>query len=224
MTSGDLPVLDLTDQGIRLLEEERRRIARDLHDGPAQTLTNISMRLDILRRVIGSDPERAVAEVARINSRLVETINDVRRLIFDLRPVAIDETGLTTAIKELRAKCENDWGIPVRLTIADEVTNEIAPAKQVAVYRLVKEILNNIAKHAQAANVEIELNKSGVDLIADIRDDGKGFDTSVIPTGHYGIIGMLERAVYLGGTLNIQSEIGHGSQFTLRVPVYQQVG
>jgi two-component system sensor histidine kinase DegS len=222
MGSGELPVLDQTDQGIRMLEEERRRIARDLHDGPAQALTNISMRLSVVRSIITSNPERAATELDRINGRLIEAINEVRRLIYDLRPVAIDEVGLTSAIGELCAKCHNDWGIPVKLSIAKDVTNNIAPARQVAVYQLVKEILNNVAKHAQASEVTVGMRKAGVDLVVEVCDNGKGFDPNAIPPGHYGILGMRERARYLGGQLDIQSEIGHGSKFTIRVPVYQR--
>lgn len=221
MSLGELPVLDIKDQGIRMLEEERRRIARDLHDGPAQALTNISMRLGVLRNVITSNPERAVTEIERINTRLIETINDVRRLIYDLRPVAIDEAGLLSAVRELRSKFKQDVGIPVYLEIEDDVTDDIAPAKQVAIYRLIREILNNIAKHAQASEVDIEMTKAGRDLVTVVRDNGKGFNPDEIPTGHYGLLGIRERAEYLGGSLEIHSEIGNGSTFTIRLPVYQ---
>lgn len=224
MGLGDLPILDHTDQGIRMLEEERRRMARDLHDGPAQALTNISMRLSVLRSIVGVNPSRALEEIDRINSRLVETVNEIRRLIYDLRPVAIDETGLTSAIQELRTKWENDVGIPVVLAIANGVTDDIAPAKQVAIYRLIKEIMNNIAKHAQATEVTIYIERSGCELVTLIRDDGKGFDPSVVHHGHYGLIGIRERADFLGGSLDIQSAIGQGASFFLRVPVYPGVG
>jgi two-component system sensor histidine kinase DegS len=224
MGLGELPVLDHTDYGIRMLEEERRRIARDLHDGPAQALTNISMRLGVLHNLMASNPERATVELDRINRRLIEVINEVRRLIYDLRPVAIDEVGLRSAIGELCGKYRNDWRIPVKLSVAEDVTDDIAPARQVAVYQLVKEILNNVAKHAEATEVTVGMRRSGADLVVEVCDNGKGFDPSAIPAGRYGIIGMRERARYLGGSLDIQSKIGNGSKFTIQIPVYQNTG
>ncbi len=217
--SGNLPVYDSIDDGIRLIEEERRRIARDLHDGPAQTLTNISMRLDILRQLFQVNPQKAMDELERTNSRLVGAINDIRQLIYDLRPLAIDEIGLHSAIVELCNKYDSERGLSIQLDMADATGNQLSPAKQVAIYRLIQEILNNIHKHAEATMVQIQIVQTTTELTALISDNGKGFDPSIIPSGHYGIIGMKERAGYLGGLLNISSTIGHGSEFRLVIPI-----
>ena len=221
MVEADLPIYDQTDYGIKLIEEERRRIARDLHDGPAQALTNISMRLDVIRRLLTTDPEMAMQEMTRTNSRVVAAVNDIRRLIYDLRPIAIDEVGLISATTELCRRFEKDWHIAVTVQSAEDVKPDFAPAKQVALYRLLQELLNNVKKHAEAKQVRVAFARDGVKIQITVEDDGKGFDPTSIPAGHFGIAGMRERVDYLNGTLDIQSELGHGSLFVISVPVYK---
>ena len=216
MYSSDLPVQDQTDSGIKLMEEERRKMARDLHDGPAQALTNISMRLDAVQRLFQTDSDMALNELARINSRVVSVVNDVRRLIHDLRPLAIDEVGLVSATRDLCDRCAREWGLSIAFDVVDE-SLDLSPAKQVALYRLVQEILNNVHKHANAANVEVSTRREPRRILLRVVDDGRGFNPSVIPVGHYGLLGMRERAQYMGGELTISSSPGSGSEFTITV-------
>jgi len=218
-----LPVFDQTDHAIRILEEERRRIARDLHDGPAQVLTNISMKLDIIGQMIDGNPEMAKVQINQLHKRVGAVVNEIRHLIYDLRPIAVDEVGLLEATKELCRQSEKNWGTPISLSIHDDLlSSAVAPAKQVAIYRLIQEILNNVKKHAKASNIKVALKNDSANLIVEIQDDGVGFDPGYIPPGHYGLIGMKERATFLGGTLRITSEIGHGSTFVIEVPVYRE--
>lgn len=221
MGSPELPVFDEMDATIRLLEEERRRFARDLHDGPAQGLTNISMRLDIIPRLLQTNPEMAVAELNRVNSRVVSVINEIRRLIYDLRPVAIDEVGLLSATREMVDSFDRDTKTSFQLEIAADVICNIAPAKQVAIYRLIQEILNNMNKHAEATLISVAFTRAGEDMVITVQDNGKGFDPAVIPEGHYGMLGMRERAEFLGGRLEVNSAPGSGSQFIVFVPAYK---
>ncbi|WP_290590913.1 sensor histidine kinase [Alicyclobacillus sp.] len=211
---------DRTDQAIRLIEEERRRIARDLHDGPAQDITNVSMRLEIIQRMLKTNPELAEAELARLNRRVVGIVNSIRRLIYDLRPVAIDEVGLIKAVTELCRRAQEEWPVSIELTVAPDVHDDFAPAKQVALYRLVQEVFQNIRKHAEASSIRMSLTRSGPELHIDIADDGKGFDPAAIPAGRYGIAGMQERTAYLGGQLRITSAPQRGSRFLFTIPVY----
>lgn len=215
-----LPVFDQVDHGIRILEEERRRIARDLHDGPAQVLTNISMKLEILNAMIDSKPEMAKSEVEHLHKKVGAVIREIRHLIYDLRPIAVDEVGLLEATKALCIQLQQNWNLPINLQVQSLVDSKsIAPAKQVAIYRLVQEILNNMKKHAQAKTITLRIERENDQLQIIIYDDGIGFDPNYIPPGHYGLIGMKERALYLGGTLNIDSVIGKGSTFAIRVPI-----
>lgn len=215
-----LPVFDQVDHGIRILEEERRRIARDLHDGPAQALTNISMKLEILNMMMDSDTEMAKNQVNQLHKRVGEVIREIRQLIYDLRPIAVDEVGLFEATKALCTQLQQNWNLPIRMQVQDSIGSQlIAPAKQVALYRLIQEILNNMKKHAQAKTITLSVMQENDTLIITIQDDGIGFDPNFIPAGHYGLIGMKERVLYLGGTLDIQSVIGDGSTFVVRVPL-----
>lgn len=215
-----LPVFDQVDHGIRILEEERRRIARDLHDGPTQTLTNISMKLEVLSMIIDSDTEMAKAQVHQLHKKVGTVIREIRHLIYALRPIAVDEVGLFEATKALCMQLQQNWNLPINMQIQESLESKlITPAKQVSLYRLIQEILNNMKKHAQAKTITLNVEKKNDELHITICDDGLGFDPNYIPPGHYGLIGMKERALYLGGTLDIDSVIGEGSTFVIRVPV-----
>lgn len=212
----ELPVSDLVDHGIRLVEEERRRIARDLHDGPAQALTHISMRLDVISQLLRTDVEMAVTELSRTNSRVLAAVNDIRRLIFDLRPLAIDEIGLIPALGELCSRLSKEGPSQVWMRGITELP-PLSPAKQVALYRLIQELLQNARKHAKAANINLTLSRDGDVLAIAVADDGCGFSVHDIPEGHYGLIGAHERAEFIGGNLEIDASPGRGSRFVLRV-------
>lgn len=221
MFQTDLPTYNPVDDGIRLIEEERRRIARDLHDGPAQDLTNISMRLDVIQRLFQTDSELAMHELARTNSRIVSAINDIRRLIYDLRPVAIDEIGLISASVELCRRCERDWQLRCKVIADPSAADGVLPARQIAVYRLLQEMLQNVKKHAHAREVQVKIVSDLNRLMIEVQDDGNGFNPSHVPSGHFGITGMRERVAYLGGQLDIQSELGKGSLFRISIPLTQ---
>lgn len=215
-----LPVFDQVDHGIRILEEERRRIARDLHDGPTQKLTNVSMKLEVLKMMMDSDIEMSKNQVDQLHKTVGTVIREIRHLIYDLRPIAIDEVGLFEATKALCTQLQQNWNLPIEMQVKGSVESKlIAPAKQVALYRLIQEILNNMKKHAQAKTIKLDVVQENGELLIIIKDDGIGFDPNYIPPGHYGLIGMKERALYLGGTLDILSVIGEGSTFVIRVPM-----
>lgn len=223
MTVPAIPAFDPVDYGIKLIEEERRRIARDLHDGPAQDLTNISMRLSVVQRLMQSDPEMALTELERTNSRIVAAINDVRRLIYDLRPVAIDEIGLVSAAIQLCRRCERDWQIPFDMQTDSTADAGIVAARQIAAYRLLQEILQNVHKHAQATSVRVCIQREQEDIVIEVQDNGRGFDPNHISDGRFGIVGVKERSEYLGGHIHIDSSCGHGSVFRISIPVSQSV-
>jgi two-component system, NarL family, sensor histidine kinase DegS len=222
MGKPTLPIYDQTDHGIRILEEERRRIARDLHDGPTQALVNVSMKLDILENMMESNPDMVKNQIEQLHKKVNTVINDIRHLIYDLRPIAVDEVGLVEATKALCMQHEKNLNIPVIVRVEDGFELlAFAPAKQISLYRLLQEILSNIEKHARAAHIIVTFSKIEPDFVITVEDDGIGFDPSYIPPRHYGIIGMKERTVYLGGTLDIHSVSGEGSRFVIHVPIRQ---
>ncbi|MCL4351188.1 MAG: sensor histidine kinase [Firmicutes bacterium] len=216
----DFSLVDPEDWGIRLLEEERRRIARDLHDGPIQVLINLSMRLQIIQRMLHTDIDLAKEELDRSQQRLIGSINEIRQLIYDLQPVAIDEIGLYAAIEALATRAQKDWGLActIRLPETGDTAIGLTPAKTIAVYRLVQEALNNIHKHSQAEHAAIAITLDPSQLMITIADDGVGFDPAAITEGHFGLSGMTDRVQYLGGSAHIESAHGSGSTLTFTVP------
>ncbi len=216
----DFSIVDPEDWGIRLQEEERRRIARDLHDGPIQVLINLSMRMQIIQRMIKTDVALAEEELNRIQQRLIGSINEIRQLIYDLQPVAIDEVGLYAAIQALVIRAEKEWGLTFTLELPTTINTEIGltPAKTIAVYRLVQEAFNNIHKHAAARHVNLTLDLAPNLLTVSIVDDGVGFDPSANTAGHFGLAGMLDRVQYLGGLGTITSTPGAGTTLHFTLP------
>ncbi|GGJ05008.1 hypothetical protein GCM10010885_12690 [Alicyclobacillus cellulosilyticus] len=215
----DLPVHDWTDYGIKLVEEERRRIARDLHDGPAQALVNLSMRLEIIQQFFQTNPQMAMQELERANRRLISVVNELRRLIYDLRPVVIDEKGLVGAVADLCERAAQDWNLRATWEAPEGFVCPLSPAKQVGLYRLVQEAFNNVHKHAEASSVHVRMGVEAGHFFLEVRDDGRGFRPEDIPPGHYGLAGMRERAHVLGGTLEVKSQVGAGTTVTVRIPL-----
>ncbi len=222
----DFSIRDPQDRGIRLLEEERRRIARDLHDGPIQVLINLSMRLQIVQRMMLTDSKLADEELQRIQQRLTGSINEIRQLIYDLQPVAIDEIGLIAAVTSLFNRITQDTGLTCHLTI-DEALKEkplaLSPARTIGTYRLIQEALSNIRKHAQAESVTIALSTRDSSLKLTIHDDGIGFDPATRLSGHFGLATMIERAEYMGGSGEIHSTAGQGTRLIFFVPLDNHV-
>ncbi len=220
MEHGNLPVADQTDYGIKLVEEERRRIAQELHDGPAQAVTNVSMRLDIIRHMLRTNPELVEGELVRLNSRVVALVNDIRRLIFDLRPIAIDEMGLIRATQELCRRNQDEWGIVIEVrTQGEKEIQSLTPAKQVALYRMVQEALNNVYRHAQARRAWVDFSFQTGTLEVSVRDDGRGFQPDKIAADHYGLTGMRERAAYLQGSVHVETSPGQGTTCHILIPL-----
>ncbi|RIV21877.1 sensor histidine kinase [Alicyclobacillaceae bacterium I2511] len=220
MEHGNLPVADQTDYGIKLVEEERRRIAQELHDGPAQAITNVSMRLDIIRHMLHTHPELVEGELVRLNSRVVALVNDIRRLIFDLRPIAIDEMGLVRATQELCQRSQDEWGIAIEVHAQGvQEIQSLTPAKQVALYRMVQEALTNIYRHAQARKAWVDFMVDAGTLEVSVRDDGRGFRNDNGTKGHYGLTGMRERAAYLQGSVLVETSPGQGTTCHIQIPL-----
>ena len=199
---------------LRAQEEERRRVARDLHDEVNQALTAILLRLEALLHEV--PPERA-AEVAELKRLATQAMDELLSLARQLRPTALDDHGLVPAIEaQLRGFGERA-GIKAQLTTSGN-PGALDDEKQTVVYRVVQEALANAGRHARAGSVEVALdvNRGGAELR--VSDDGVGFDPGGDATGGLGLEGMAERARLVGGELDLRSSPGAGTQLTLRVP------
>lgn len=217
--TGEMVHMEYTssERMLDLLEEERRRLAREIHDGPAQSLTNVTMRLEIIKKLLDSDrSEDALRELSRLQTLMRGAINDVRRLIFDLRPSSL-ERGLQQGIPLYAERFSQMSGIPVHLHGAwDEA--RFPRAVEIALFRVFQEALHNVYKHARANEVRVGLESTPDVYRLSIADDGAGFIVRETSTGSYGLLGMRERMGLIQGWMNVTSKPGEGTLVVCEVP------
>jgi PAS domain S-box-containing protein len=197
-------------------EEERFRIANDIHDDSIQVMTAVGMRLAILRSRLGNDDDD---DVKKLEQTVETAIKRLRHLLFELRPAALDRDGLVPALREYLDMVLSEGGPVVSLDAALE--REPVGDARVLVFRLLQEALQNIRKHAHASNVEISLSSQDGGVRVGIRDDGRGFEASAAasaPPGHLGLASMRERAEMAGGWIRVESAPGDGTFVDFWVP------
>jgi len=199
-------------------EEERKRIARELHDGLGPALASMKIRLITLRKLLQKEGSPVLTEIDELAEQAQLCIRDIRRLIHDLRPVALDELGLVPALRELLARFERENNLMVEFVSGDE--ERLPTSIETALFRIVQESLNNVLKHAQAQHVYVNLahQKNHIRLV--ISDDGQGFNTLLPRSGrHVGLWSMQERIEQLGGQFEIQSLPQQGTTVITNVPL-----
>jgi len=201
---------------VKAQEHERKRLARELHDETGQALTSILLGLKPLEQSARTDEERAA--MASLRELVVSTLRDVRRLAVELRPSALDDFGLATAVERLADTFRDSTGMRVDVeTRLGEV--RLPPEVETALYRIVQEALANIVKHAEATHVSILLTRKDFSVAAVVEDDGKGFDETDTGDDVLGIVGMRERVGLVGGRLAIESGSGSGTTVAAEVPI-----
>jgi two-component system, NarL family, sensor histidine kinase UhpB len=201
---------------MRAQEEERRRLARDLHDEVNQALTAILLRLEALAQETTPEHRPEVAELKRlVNQAMDELLNLARQL----RPSALDDHGLVPAVETQLKRFSARTGIEVRLDTQGE-PDTLPEVVQTAIYRVAQEALTNVTRHAGATVVQLELEEGPAGAELRVRDDGGGFEPGVAQAdnGGLGLVGMAERARLVGGELDVRSAPGGGTTVTLRVP------
>ncbi|KAB8145545.1 PAS domain S-box protein [Chloroflexia bacterium SDU3-3] len=204
-------------------EDERRRIARELHDSLGQFLSALNLRLSILQHLEGI-PASAVADVRHLRAIIGQIDDELERLILELRPPSLDDLGLAEALRRYTEEWTRTTGIPVEIYIAALEIERLQPLVEVTTYRIIQEALTNVFRHARASQVGVVIEQRRDELRVVIEDDGEGFvQTRPVdpPTGrrHLGLLGMAERAALLGGTVTIESTLGRGSAVYLRIPL-----
>lgn len=203
-------------QVFQIIEEERMRIARDMHDGPAQSLANLVLMAEVLERLIERDPKLVAAELAEFKRGVRDALEETRRLIFDLRPMTLDDLGLVPTLRRLVQEFAEKTGIATRLHVVGE-ERRLPGNYEAALFRIVQEALTNVRKHARASNAEVTLTIQPRRVVAVVKDDGEGFDVAATEarlgrTRNLGLISMRERAELEKGTLEIRSELGRGTE------------
>jgi signal transduction histidine kinase len=209
----------LSQRVLEAQEQERRRVALELHDELGQLLTAIKINLQLGERF----KDKAPPELHTENLRIVEeALQQVRHLATGLRPSMLDDLGLAPALKWVAEQSATRGGFEV--TFHHERTQvRLAPEIETACFRIVQEALTNISRHAQATKVDIALSRDGTDLMLNVQDNGRGFDLAAMQAravagSSLGVLGMQERATLLGGRLDIDSKPDQGCTVTLRAP------
>jgi signal transduction histidine kinase len=194
---------------VQAQEEERRKIAADIHDDSIQAMTAASLRLQQLRKHATDD--RQAELISRLDEAVRESITRLRRLMFDLRPPTLDRTGLGPALRELLDRMGAETGID--FTLDDQLASEPANDIQIEMYRIAQEALANVRKHSNAKNVKVELQRAEKGVHVRIADDGAGFEVTARSDqpGHLGLIAMRERATIAGGWWTVDSSPGGGT-------------
>ncbi len=212
---------DLLGRLLRAQEEERRRVAGEIHDDPLQKMTAMAMRLDMLRRSL-TDPDQ-LAAVNGVIEITHTTIDRLRHLLFVLHPSVLEEGGLAAAVRVLLDDLERETGTAG--TLRNDLRAEPADHVRTIAYRIVQEAITNVRKHARAQSVEVALTQRDGGLEVVIADDGRGFDLESTASGgqrdlepHLGLVSMRERAESAGGTLAVRSEPGRGTTVELWLP------
>ncbi|AEO99747.1 sensor histidine kinase [Heyndrickxia coagulans] len=209
--------------GLRVIEaqeEERKRISREIHDGPAQMLANMLLRSDLVEKVYHENGmEEAIAEMRTLKELVRDSLKEVRRIIYDLRPMALDDLGLIPTLKKYLSTIESYKGSPV-ITYRHLGEERRLPTNyEIALFRLIQESVQNALKHAKATEIQVKSELRKNSFIATVKDNGVGFDIRSIREGAFGIVGMRERVSLLNGEISIHSKIGAGTLVIIQIPM-----
>lgn len=209
-------IADLSGHLLRVQEEERKRISRELHDETGQALMVIRLYLGMLESgVTGRSVKAKIRETVEVVDR---TIEGIRRIIGRLSPLVLQELGLVSAIRKEAKDLARNTGVKARVVIAEEV-GRLAPGTEQAIYRVVQEALHNVGKHAQAHNVAVHIARNGDLVHVSVVDDGIGIQTRSNSRGHsFGLAGIKERIATLGGVSRVVSAKGKGTRIEISVP------
>ncbi len=199
-------------------EAERQRLSRQMHDGPAQALSNFILQTDIAMRFLEIDPAHAKEELGSLKAAAMTAFQKVRNFIFELRPMMLDDLGLVPTIKKYAEAFKEQTGLDVSVAVTG-IDRRLEPYLEVMIFRAVQELMGNAARHSQATLIKLQLDM-GSDLIrVSVQDNGKGFDPDVLKEStNLGLKLIHERAEMLGGTFEVDSAVGAGARvsFTVR--------
>lgn len=210
-------------------EDARRKLARDLHDGPTQSIGAIAMRVNFARRLVQRDPEKAAEELFKIEELARRTTKEIRQMLFTLRPLVLESEGLVAALRQLAEKFQENHDQNVIVESKDDVVKDMELGKQGVIFFIVEEALSNARKHAQAKHIWVRLKRRGALLNLEIQDDGVGFDVESVQAnyeqrGSLGMVNLYERAELVNGILKIDSQRGRGTRIQVSIPMTIEAG
>ncbi|MED4129023.1 MULTISPECIES: sensor histidine kinase [Shouchella] len=204
---------------IEAQEEERGRLSREIHDGPAQMMANVMLHSELIERIYHEKGiQEALKEIRGLRIMVRSSLAEVRRIIYDLRPMALEDLGLVPTLRKYLENSEERHDLTIHFKHFG-IDNRLEQHFEIALFRLVQEAVQNALKHAKPSEilVKIEMNRNQVMVV--VKDDGIGFNPSQKKEASFGIIGMKERVNMLNGSIKIQSEIEQGTSIFIQLPV-----
>ncbi len=200
-------------------EAERQRLSRQMHDGPAQALSNFILQTEIAMRLLDADPAQAKEELGNLKMAALGTFQKVRNFIFELRPMMLDDLGLVPTIRKYVDAFKEQTGLEVNMNLTGN-DRRLEPYLEVMLFRAIQEVLGNASRHSQATQVKLQLDMGNQAVRVSVDDNGKGFDTdSLKESTSLGLKLIRERAEMLGGKFEMDSVMGRGTRISFSVPV-----
>jgi len=217
-------LMEEKDRLVTVEEDARKKLARNLHDGPTQTIAAIAMRLNYIRMLVKREPEKSIEELQQLEELARKTTKEIRQMLFTLRPLILETQGLIAALQQLKQKIAETDPLPViHLELEKEAEGVLSKEAQGAIFYITEEATTNARKYAKAKNLWIRLYQRSLNVIAEIEDDGVGFDVAAMEAnyasrGSLGMINLRERATLVKGKTVIKSAPGQGTKVTVTVP------
>ncbi len=222
---------DLVDEHTRMMEvqeEARKKLARDLHDGPTQSVAAIAMRVNMVHRMMDKNPQSALPELEKIEDLARRTTKEIRHMLFTLRPLVLESQGLVAALKSMADKTNETYGQNIQIEVDETLLKNMEMGRQSVIFYIVEEAITNARKHAKAANIWVRMKPQANDIaLLEIQDDGIGFDVGSVTRsydqrGSLGMVNLRERSELINGFLNIQSAPGKGTRVQVYLPLTEE--
>lgn len=203
---------------IQAQESERQRLARQMHDGPAQALSNFILQTEIATRYFEIDQAKAKEELAAVKHTATNTFQKIRDFIYELRPMMLDDLGLVPTLDRYVEMLKEQSGIEIRF-ISSGMEQRLEPYLEVMIFRAIQELLNNAIQHSQASQVKLQVDANSSEVRVTVEDNGKGFVVETMgDKGGMGLNVIRDRVEMVGGELQIHSILGQGSHISFRIP------
>ena len=211
--------LEAVEMIVNVQEAERERLSRQMHDGPAQALSNFILQTEIAMRLLDADPAQAKEELGNLKMAAMGTFQKVRNFIFELRPMMLTDLGLVPTIRKDVDAFKEQTGLDVNLNVTGS-DRRIEPYLEVMLFRAVQEVLGNAARHSQATLVKLHVDMGAQSVRISVDDNGKGFDTDAVKESpSLGLKLIRDRAEMMGGKFEMDSVVGRGTRISFSVPV-----
>ena len=224
---------DLVEEKERMVEvheEARKKLARDLHDGPTQSVAAIAMRLNITRRMMAKDVNAAGEEIIKLEELAHRTTKEIRHMLFTLRPLILESQGLTAAVQSMADKMQETFSQKMTVHIDERVTKQLEMGKQGVIFYIIEEAVNNARKHASAETIAVRLRQMEIGIaLLEVEDNGVGFDVTAMSQSYdkrasssLGMVNLHDRSELVNGLLHIDSAPGRGTKIQVYIPLTEE--